>query len=850
MIDLELLGESNWRGPGVGRKPPFYKRTWFTALLALGILTGVGTFAVLVFVIQPLKDKAETFDLADVRKLESASIIYDRNGGELGRLYVMNRTPIKLDEVPQHFIKALTAQEDSRYFEHDGVDYLGIGRAVALAVQMGKVTQGASTITQQLARQTFELREKSIQRKILEAFVAQRIEKQYTKKEILELYLNRIFFGSGNGQNFYGIQAAARGYFGKDVRDLNLEESATIAGLIKAPNLYTPLKHPEAAIRARNQVFDRMLAEGYITEDEHAQLGRKPMITAGQTIDARLTYVYDEVRRQVMQIVGEEKAATGGFNIYTSIDPIIQKAADQAVQQRLAEVEGRPGYEHETYAQYRGVLSDYRKKLASREISPDAPKPRALYLQGSALVIDNADGAVLALVGGRDYRDSQLNRAFYSSRQVGTAFTPLVYAAAYQSPMFFPGTPVLDQHFDNTMIMIGGFTGILGEWGEEVANPKYKMGNISLREALVRSRNAATVRLAYQAFPGPSQRDPLDLAPIKDIAKKAGINSPIQDLPASVLGQSEAKLDEMCLAYSCFPNKGTRAKRVHLINRIKDAQDKTIYQISEEDVAPVEAMDELAAWQVNSSLTDALNQGTAAVARTDFGLKNFPAAGKTGTHLGFKDLWFLGYSSRVTCGVWVGFDKPKTIYPSAFSSRIALPIWSDIMNASTTGFKPEPFAPPATAEKIEICKKSGLRATDFCFEKHTDAKGKVTSVRDTFTEFARPGTAFDSYCTVHAGEGLALDLQSFSSPIGKPDGASIALANAGKFANIEPVRMQGLTILGDDPYNTVKPILRATPASNVEGTNVKRAILVDEEGNSTTQLPVKLEPPKGLRLDP
>ena len=850
MLDLELLGESNWRGPGGVRKPPFYRRTWFTALLALGILSGVAVFAVLVFVIQPLKDKAEIFDLSQVRKLESASIIYDRNGGELGRLYVMNRTPVKLEEVPQHFIKALTAQEDSRFFEHDGVDYLGIVRAVMLAVQMGKVTQGASTITQQLARQTFELKEKSINRKILEAFVAQRMEKQFTKKEILELYLNRIFFGSGNGQNFYGIQAAARGYFGKDVKDLNLEESATIAGLIKAPNLYTPLKHPEASIKARNQVFDRMLAEGFINREEHTQLSRKPMITAGQTIDARLTYVYDEVRRQVMQIVGEDRAATGGFSIYTSIDPQIQKAADKAVQQRLAEVEARPGYQHETYVQYRGILTDFRKKLGNREIAPETAKPRAQYLQGSALVIDNADGSVLALVGGRDYRDSQLNRAFYSSRQVGTAFTPFVYAAAYQSPMFFPGTQVLDQHFDNTMIMIGGFTGILGEWGEEVENPKFKMGNISLRESLVRSRNSATIRLAYQAFPGPSQRDPLDLAPIKDLVKKAGINSPVLDLPASVLGQSEARLDEMCLAYSCFPNKGTHAQRVHLVKRIADAQDKTIYQISEEAVAPVEAMDEIAAWQVNSSLIDSLNQGTASAARTDFGLKNFPAAGKTGTHLGFKDLWFLGYSSRVTCGVWVGFDKPKTIYDGAFSSRVALPIWSDIMNATTVSYKPEPFAPPASAEKIEICKKSGLRATDFCFDKTTDAKGKVTSVRNTFTEYARPGTVFDTYCTVHAGEGLALDLQSFASPIGRPDGASIALANAGKFAHIEPVRMQGLTVLGGDPYNSVRPVLRATPASGVDGANVKRAIPVDEEGNVATQLPVKLEPPKGLKLEP
>ncbi|MDP1590722.1 MAG: biosynthetic peptidoglycan transglycosylase, partial [Prosthecobacter sp.] len=225
--DLDVKPERNWRGEA-GLKLPFYRRGWFSALVALFILGVVAAFGVYSVVVAPLRRDAEKFDLEELKKLEAASIIFDRNGDEMARLYVLNRTPVPITDVPQHFIDALVAQEDSRYFKHDGVDYIGLVRALKENLSAGQVTQGASTITQQLARQTFQLLEKSYKRKILEAFIAQRIEKHYSKPEILELYLNRIFFGL----NFYGVQAAARGYFGKDVQELTIEESATICGLI------------------------------------------------------------------------------------------------------------------------------------------------------------------------------------------------------------------------------------------------------------------------------------------------------------------------------------------------------------------------------------------------------------------------------------------------------------------------------------------------------------------------------------------------------------------------------------------------------------------------------------------
>jgi membrane carboxypeptidase/penicillin-binding protein len=846
MLNLELLGENSWRGPGSSRQAPLYQRTWIQAALALLLLGCCVLFAVWAFVILPLREKASTYDMEECKKLEAASVIYDRHGGEIGRLFVNNRTPVKLTEVPSHLLKALTSQEDSRFYEHDGVDYIGIGRAVWLTIKVGRVTQGASTLTQQLARNTFELREMSIKRKLLEAFVAQRLEKHYTKEEILELYLNRIFFGGGNRQNFYGIQAAARGYFGKDVKDLSIEESATIVGLIKAPNLYSPLRNAMASIKARNLVFNRMMEERHLTPEEADALSRKPMITVVQGNNPQLTYVYDEISQQIKRIVGEERANTGGFQIYTSIDPVLQKTAEETVQRRLIEVESRADYEHQTHAQFRKIVSDWHDKMKRGAIAPDTPKPKPTYLQGSALVINNNDGSVLALVGGRDFRDSQFNRVMHNPRPTGTAFIPFVYAQAFGSPMFFPGSKLTDEHLDNRKVMIGGFEGLLGEWGVESETTTYA-GHITARDALAYSRNAATVRLAYQACPG-LKDDTVDVTPIKEISKRVGIltESESQGFASSILGTANAGLDEMCLAYSCFPNGGTRPASVHLINKITDSQDKIIYQISEEQAAPVQAMDEIAAWQVNSCLQDAMTRGTGKAAREEFGLKKFPCGGKTGTGYNFKDLWFVGYTSQITGGVWVGFDTPKPIYVGAFSSRIALPIWTDIMNASLSSYKPAEFKRPEGMNPITLCQRSLLMASEFCHDKVMKSDGRFDYIPCRVQEWGRPGTYVENQCDMHMGEGIALDIQSFLTNIGRPD-RGIGLNPIGVILNVEPVRMQGLGLIGSDPYNSIKPILRVQEAE--EGpTNVKRAMAVEDDEKQREIIPIRLEPPTPQKL--
>lgn len=825
----------NWRGEA-GLKLPFYRRGWFSALVALALLCVVSAFGVYSVIVAPLRRDAEKYDLEELKKLESASIIFDRDGDEMARLYVLNRTPVPVTDVPQHFIDALVAQEDSRFFKHDGVDYIGLLRAVKENIVAREVTQGASTITQQLARQTFKLLERSYKRKILEAFIAQRIEKNFSKTEILELYLNRIFFGV----NFYGVQAAARGYFGKDVKELSVEESATIVGLIKSPNNIQPVKHPQRAMKERNYVLERMSIEGTLTKEEAAKLKKKPLVTAPQSSDPRLSYVFDAVRREVVDLVGEERASIGGFKIYTSIDQDLQKATEEAVSKRLAEVEKRQGYEHQTFAQFRAIMTDYRARMRRGEIDPATPKPLPEYLQAAAMMIDNKDGSILAMVGGRDFGDSQFNRATDGVRPVGTAFTPLVYAAAFSSPGLYPGTKVDDAPLDNRRVMIGGLTGILGEWGAEVDNPKWTQAPMSSREALVQGRNSATVRLGER----------VGVPMVKQVAQKAGISSEMRDYPSTFLGASEARLSEMCLAYSNFPTLGSRPQKLSLIQRITDNNDKAVFQISEAALRSVQSMDPIAAYQTHTCLVDALHRGTGSPSVSDYKLGEFVAGGKTGTHYEFKDLWFLGYTSGVTCGVWAGFDKQKTIYPGAFSSRIVLPVWVDMVNASATRFVPQEIQPPQTAERVEMCQRSGMRATDYCYEKIKGPDGREKSVRSTYFEYLRPGTPLEGFCNLHTGEGLPVEIKQFGyqNPVGS-FGAAPMVASTARWVHIEPIRMKALTVIGDDPYNSEQAVPRAAPV-NDDGTPIRKAIPVDAVDAPDEEGPkLKLAPPPPMKID-
>jgi membrane peptidoglycan carboxypeptidase len=330
-------------------RPRLYQRRWFQLMFGGAFVLGIIGLVVVFLFLKPRREKAYAFDLAEVNNLEIPSRIYDRHGKEIGLIKVQDRRPVDLDKVPYHLIQALTAVEDSRFFEHDGVDYIGVVRAVVLNFKAGRVTQGASTITQQLAKQTYEdLRlNRTLDNKIIEAFLARRFEQNYTKSEILEHYLNRVFFGSG----YFGIEAAARGYFGKSVSEIDVVEAATLCGLIKSPTRLSPKNNPGESRTARNHVLGRMHTEDMITAAELAEYRARPIELAPANAQQN-SYVNEIIRLRVIEELGFERAATGGFKIHTTIDRDVQSAARQSLRRNLTKAEGHANYKHRTYAQY------------------------------------------------------------------------------------------------------------------------------------------------------------------------------------------------------------------------------------------------------------------------------------------------------------------------------------------------------------------------------------------------------------------------------------------------------------------------------------------------------------------
>lgn len=811
---------------------PLYRRKILWQLLGCALVVSfIGLVAVVLY-LKPHRDKALSFDLEDMRELEQASIIFDRHRQEIGRIYVHNRQPIPIEDMPHHLIEGLVATEDSRFFTHSGVDFMGIMRAMIRNVQSGGYSQGASTVTQQLARNSFGLRGKNIDRKLTEAFLAYRIEQHYSKSEILEFYLNRIYFGSG----FYGVEAASRGYFGKSANTLTIDESALICGLIKSPNKYSPLNNAELSKGERNHVLRRMRAERMISGREYDRLSSLPVITAPDSSrPTSSSYEYEQVRQRVNELIGFERASVGGYRIYTTIDRGIQRVAQDSLRAQLSAVEKVvPGYEHQTFEMY-----DRDYEIASKKKGDEAMKKAVerlgppKYLQGAVLMIDNETGGIISVVGGRDHDHNEYNRALQARRPVGTAFKPLVYAAAFEQEVF-PASQLSDSPIDNRLVMIGGTTGILGEWGGETEKSVYRQ-EITARQALVDGKNAATVRLGID----------VGLENVKNLSKKAGIVSPLRDFPATFLGASEVTLGEMCLAYTIFPKLGMRPEGLHIISSIRGKDGGLIYQFEPEKTPPKQVLDPVVAYQVHSCLEQALTQGTGSPAK-GYGLSDAPAAGKTGTHYNFTDLWFVGYNDRVTCGVWAGFDRPKTIYHGAFSNRVVLPIWVDVMNASQKAFPASTVKAPVGGRTVEICDVSGLRATDSCYEPVLgEGDGPTRYVRCTFHELIGGGEEMPGRCGVHTSDNnVKADLTQILAD-------APGLTGISDIETVEAVSMMAATIIGEDPFNSVQPALRARPVKLGGGValKAKRPPVVFPTSMGSVKFRIKLRQPPPLQFE-
>jgi penicillin-binding protein 1A len=719
-----------------------------------------------------------------------------------------------------------------------GVDYIGIVRASLRNLQRTDArAHGASTITQQLARNVFlDPRDRSLDRKITEVFLARRIEESYTKSEILEAYLNRVYFGSG----YFSVETAANGYFGKSVDQLTIPECATIAALLRSPSELSPRNNPTRSLAERNRVLGRMRIENFINEEQLQEFTSQPIqLVPRGSGSTRSGFVYERVREQAAEILGEEASTSGGFRIFATIDAEVQAAAERALQERLTNFEQRPNYRHQTQQEWEQKLAEHRARVQAGLLPEDAPPPTTDYLQGALLMLDNSNGGVIAMVGGRDYLQNMFNRALQMRRAPGTAFKPFIYATAFSSEHnVSPLSKISGSPIDNRLAMVGGVTGILGEWGFETFDSDYPM-DLTARQALALSSNSATVRLGRQ----------IGLQAVRNLCLKLGIYSEINDIPASFLGVSELGLDELTLAYTVFPNNGARPEAIYFIDRIETIDGDLVSESPNAARRSVGVIDEIAAWQVNAALQEALRNGTGSAAYSDYGLRDFPAGGKTGTHYGARDLWFVGYNSAVTTGVWVGFETPRTIDGGAFSHQIALPIWVDAMNVSADSFQPRDFTLPSTGETIEICRLSGMRATDFCYESEAgETRAIPRFVRTTIQEIVRPGTIFDEYCTMHSGANLPSNFSPSPAMFAGDRPAFITSPQAG---GTEPVRMHAPTLVGPDPYGSLRPVVRARPVNDDsgDGTIIRRAVVVQPTELGDERNRVTLDPPPPINFE-
>lgn len=589
---------------------------------------------------------ASTFDLKAVENIPERSAVYDMDGRFYSRLAGENRQTVPLDKISRDFQQALIAREDTRFYQHHGVDPLGIARAVVRNVIKRHAREGASTLTQQLARNTFPLGGKNLHRKLLEAFVAIRIEQNFTKRQILENYVNRIYFGSG----VYGVETASQAYFGKHAADLSLGESAMLVGIICGPNRFSPFRNFKGAVAQRDAVLDRMAELQMIPRERADATKRTRLALTKKRVSLQENYAMDAVRSDLDALLSDEQMDEGGLKVYTTIDPQLQRAAQAALEGQLRRIESRPGWNHPR-----------RVDSAGQTLDAESATP---YLQGAVVVIDNRSGAIRAIVGGRDYAESRYNRAF-SKRQVGSTFKPFVYAAA-----FTRGLPP-DALIDDGPIRPGELHSA-SNWRPENSDNTYR-GAMPAAEGLIQSRNTMSVRVG----------DAAGIPAVTRLAANLGLGK-IPEQPAIFLGAFEETPKDMASAYTVFPNAGVR-RQSYVVERIDDAEGQTLYRAAH---VAARALDPGIAAVTTSILQEVLEHGTAATARALGWSK--PAAGKTGTTNDFHDAWFVGYTRTLTCGVWVGFDKPQPIMPRGYGAALALPVWVETMNAAPAGKYPAP----------------------------------------------------------------------------------------------------------------------------------------------------------------
>jgi penicillin-binding protein 1A len=636
--------------PKAKKKQSKKKGGWVTLLLVVLLILVILSGAGVAFYFTIVFDLPRLTTLKDYQPYVTSEV-YSEDEVLIGEFFIEKRTVIALSQMARFLPKAFIAAEDARFFEHGGIDYWRILGAAFRNIEALDTVQGGSTITQQIARSFFLTPEKSLTRKIKEAILAQRIEHYLTKNEILYLYLNQIYLGEGA----YGVGAASNTYFGKPVQNLSLAECALLAGLPPSPNNLSPLKNPQKARERQMYVLNRMVERKMITKEQaqKAQAEEIKLRPRGPRGYHDAPYVVEQVRLYVEQKYGKDLLYKGGLKIYTTINSRLQKAAQKAVLKGLEQFEARGG------------------KGKGREA-----------VQGALIALEPQSGFILAMVGGRDFASSQFNRAIQAKRQAGSAFKPIVYAAALDKGMT-PASIIKDEPFS--------FVDVPGKEPWEPQNfDREFWGPVTMRKALTFSRNVPTVRIAQS----------IGLDYLIDYATNLGIKTKLEPNLSLALGSANVTLLELTRAFGVFAAQGYRADPV-LISQI---QDKEGTVMEETEPSSLEVISPQTSYLITSLMQSVIQEGTGQGAKA----LGRPAAGKTGTTNDTRDAWFIGFlPQKLVAGAWVGYDIEKSLGSHETGAVAALPLWLAFMKEATEDIPVEDFAVPDGIVFVKVDKETG-----------------------------------------------------------------------------------------------------------------------------------------------
>src|SRR5687767_1325975 len=626
-----------------------------TVLIALSIAAGAALYSIWQ-IRQDVDRVAARFTLDPGPQ---STLIFDSKDHLISALYKEHRLPVTLEEMSDPLVHAVIATEDRRFYDHHGVDSRRIGAALVANLRRGRIVQGGSTITQQFVRGAFLDRSRTYRRKVREAWLAYRLDSKFSKRAILQAYLNHVYFGDG----YYGVQAASLGYFGKPASAIAATEAATLAALINRPSGYGIRRTPAKVRDRRDWVLRQMHQRGYLDANANGEAIGTPVAATLAPANLRAEidpigisrgpYFASMVPEFLFEKFGIDAALAGGLRVYTTMDSDVQRFAEESVAKRLTELhkKGRNG----------------------------------VPLQAALVAIEPATGYVRAMVGGRSFQESPFNRATQAKRQPGSAFKPFVFAAALEAGMS-PGTTIngLDAFIPSAQ-------------GAYLPGGEHELESTTLRSALVHSSNRAAVHLMQR----------VGLGPTIDLANRVGLEK-LPRVPSLALGTGEVSLLDLTSAYTTFANGGVLQVPT-FVRRIEDANGRVLYR--GESVGR-RVLSESTAFLMASMLSDVVNHGTGYTARQNGFM--LPAGGKTGTTDDHSDAWFIGFTPRLAAGVWVGYDQPQPIGRRAFASVVAVPAWARFMKDAMHSEKAEWVQRPAGISYIRRCRVTGGLATEYC----------------------------------------------------------------------------------------------------------------------------------------